>query len=354
MNEKKGFTLVEILITIAVAAVLTGAAAVGFTRSMEKADANQAVAYLRTIHTAQKMYYGKWQNFLPMNNSAEIKAELGAETQSRRYAFQVVPVGAGFLATATGPLGSISVDQDGVFSATGTALARGYAPAGGLAGAAVGAVEADKAAEDARLQGASDREVQLARDRASAAVLAGNDMAETLAERAERDRLLAAQRLRDDEAANLTAQQQQRQNELRDAQDALQEVRDDIADADGEKVAADNQTTTYGVLLLATGAVTKAQKDLDDLPPGDPRIADYKKALDDATDAERRAFSAYTIAAAYYVTMLGGEEAMTAAKVQAALDGLADAIQAVADAQAAWDAVKPVDSAPADPVEEED
>ena len=97
--------------------------------------ASQAIAYLRTIKTAEKMYIAKWKTYYAYANFAAIKTGLGAETQANDYTFSVtvspIPPSAGttFTATATktGATGTITLDQDGTFGATGSEA--GYAPA---------------------------------------------------------------------------------------------------------------------------------------------------------------------------------------------------------------------------------
>ena len=130
MSRKKGFTLTEILIPVLVLAALAAIAMPGFTKAKKKASANQAVAYLRTIRTSEKMYYAKFKEYWGYATSANIKTGLGAETNANDYTFVVTaPTAATFTATATktGATGTITLNQDGTFAATGSEA--GYAPA---------------------------------------------------------------------------------------------------------------------------------------------------------------------------------------------------------------------------------
>ncbi|MFA5159890.1 MAG: prepilin-type N-terminal cleavage/methylation domain-containing protein [Candidatus Omnitrophota bacterium] len=130
MSKKKGFTLTEILITILVLAVLAGIALPGFSNAKKKAAANQAIAYLRTIRTAEKMYYARWKTYQAFANYTDIKTDLSAEVKTADYTFDVTSTsGTAFTATATKTStgGTITLDQDGIFDATGSEV--GYAPA---------------------------------------------------------------------------------------------------------------------------------------------------------------------------------------------------------------------------------
>ena len=121
MSRKKAFTLTEILIAVVVMAVLASVAVPGFSAAKKKAAASQAIAYLRTIKTSQKMYFAKWGTYLARANSSDIKAELGAETRAKDYTFSVTtPTPTTFTATATTSGGTLTLNQDGTFTATGT------------------------------------------------------------------------------------------------------------------------------------------------------------------------------------------------------------------------------------------
>ena len=116
---KKGFTLVEILITIVILAVLAAIAIPGFSRSRDKAAESQAVAYLRTIRTGEKMYYAKNAAYIACGDATAIRTNLGVEVTERYYTFDVVGVAVGppptFLARAIGTTHTITLDQAGIF-----------------------------------------------------------------------------------------------------------------------------------------------------------------------------------------------------------------------------------------------
>ena len=134
---KKGFTLTELLITIVVMAVLASIAIPSFAKSAERARANQAIAYLRTIRTAETMFFSKNGTYVtscadfpacapcsaPPDTAAEIRCLLGAEVSSADYSFSVAQTATTFVATATRTVGipatTISLDQNGAWVCTG-------------------------------------------------------------------------------------------------------------------------------------------------------------------------------------------------------------------------------------------
>ena len=119
MDRKKGFTMIEILVTILILGALAAVTIPGFTKAKTKAEKDQAVAYLRTVRTSMRMYYGKWKTYLPLANTGLIKTNLGAETQARDYSFSVAapsyPNATTFTATAfrSSDSKTITIDQDG-------------------------------------------------------------------------------------------------------------------------------------------------------------------------------------------------------------------------------------------------
>jgi len=62
---KKGFSLIEILITISILAIIAGVAIPSFRASKIKHEAAQARTYLRTLQLAETMYYSKHGFYQP-------------------------------------------------------------------------------------------------------------------------------------------------------------------------------------------------------------------------------------------------------------------------------------------------
>ena len=104
---KRGFTLIEILIAIGILSVLAAIAIPGFSKPSKKADANQAVVFLRAIRLAEKMYLAKNGTYLAESDANSIRTNLGAEISDGKYSFSVVatnpipPAQPTFTATAT-------------------------------------------------------------------------------------------------------------------------------------------------------------------------------------------------------------------------------------------------------------
>jgi len=105
VRKGKGFTLVEILSVVVVLAVLGGVAIPAFSRSKDKAEANQAIAYLRTLRTAERLAYARngayaCQTAGSCDTAAEIKSVLFGTEVSGAYAFIVTATATTFLARA--------------------------------------------------------------------------------------------------------------------------------------------------------------------------------------------------------------------------------------------------------------
>jgi type IV pilus assembly protein PilE len=125
MGKKRGFTIIEILITLLIVSTLAAVAIPGFAKAKTKAEKNQAIAYLRTIRSSMRMYYGKWKNTVALANTTAIKNALGVETQLTGYTFAVTaPTTSTFNATATRTSDSqtLTLNQDGAWSGTNTPL----------------------------------------------------------------------------------------------------------------------------------------------------------------------------------------------------------------------------------------
>jgi len=106
---KKGFTLAELLMVIVIAGILAAIALPNFSKSVEKGKAKQAIAYLRLIRSAQKIYASNNNGVYacaagtPCTNPAQIKSVLNLEITAENYTFTVAAgdPATTFTATAT-------------------------------------------------------------------------------------------------------------------------------------------------------------------------------------------------------------------------------------------------------------
>jgi type IV pilus assembly protein PilE len=122
---KKGFTLTELLVTIVLLAVLASIAVPGFSRSRDKAAANQAIDFLRVIRTAQDIHFSKNGDYGCQGGAGDtctdrgsIRTALGAEISEGLYNFTVTGGATTFSATAVRGTCTIGITQTGNFTAT--------------------------------------------------------------------------------------------------------------------------------------------------------------------------------------------------------------------------------------------
>ncbi len=116
--------MAEILTALVIVAVIASIAVPGFLKAKTKAEKNQAIAYLRSIRAAQKIYYGKWRTFVNTGTTALIESTLGAEAKATGYNFAATGTATTFSATATRTSDSqtLTLNQNGVWSGTNTPL----------------------------------------------------------------------------------------------------------------------------------------------------------------------------------------------------------------------------------------
>lgn len=74
--EKRGFNLVELIITVLVAGVLATLAIPGFSKMKENAFDQEAIANLKLISAAQNIYRMEISNFTSCNNINEVNSRL--------------------------------------------------------------------------------------------------------------------------------------------------------------------------------------------------------------------------------------------------------------------------------------
>jgi prepilin-type N-terminal cleavage/methylation domain-containing protein len=94
MNAKniKSFTLMEMMVTVLIAAVLASMALVGYRRSILLADVEDGIRQLTLIHGAQQIYKAKnWKYWIPATQNftpiSQINNALGLELPDDKFDF---------------------------------------------------------------------------------------------------------------------------------------------------------------------------------------------------------------------------------------------------------------------------
>lgn len=117
--------MVEVLVTIAIVAVVASFAIPNYSKSKLSSRKNEAITCLRGIRTAEKMYWAKWKTYVACADKAAVKSTLGLEIQSSDYTYGVTaPSSTTFTATATRTSDSktLILNQDAAWSGNNTPL----------------------------------------------------------------------------------------------------------------------------------------------------------------------------------------------------------------------------------------
>jgi prepilin-type N-terminal cleavage/methylation domain-containing protein len=124
--RKPGYTLIEIIVGLIVTGVLLSIGVPRFQQSLEQSRANVAGANLRTIWSAQRLYWLENRTYAPDLNTllAANLIDPSLPTATAPYSYLVANVSdSGFTATATrcgttNWSGSYTIAADGTFSGT--------------------------------------------------------------------------------------------------------------------------------------------------------------------------------------------------------------------------------------------
>ena len=114
--NKKGFTLVEVLIVVIIIGILASIGIPQFAASIEKAKGGEARAGLGHIQTGEKVYFA--ENEYYTTNTADLDISLS----QKYWTFSIsTPSSTTYIATATRSGGTrsgqtITMDQDGTIS----------------------------------------------------------------------------------------------------------------------------------------------------------------------------------------------------------------------------------------------
>ena len=82
MHKKSGFTLVELMVVVAIIGILVTLAIPNYARSMERSKCSQAVQILKDMRTAAMSYYANNENFPSPGQEADLEDEVGANFYS--------------------------------------------------------------------------------------------------------------------------------------------------------------------------------------------------------------------------------------------------------------------------------
>ena len=106
---RRGFTLIEIISTIFIIAVLAAVAFPNYTRTVQNNEAKQAAIYLRAIRLAEKMYLAKNNTYIACANASAIRTNLGVEVSAGKWTYAVTANATTFTATATRTSDSVTI-----------------------------------------------------------------------------------------------------------------------------------------------------------------------------------------------------------------------------------------------------
>ncbi len=116
--KRKGFTLVELLVVVAIIGVIAGLAIPRFMRSSSKAKQGEAQLILKQIYDMQRAYCQAYDTYYPSDGSSVVMQPGGAigsldveVMSSARYSYSVTATRTSFTATA-GTKKATGLDDD--------------------------------------------------------------------------------------------------------------------------------------------------------------------------------------------------------------------------------------------------
>jgi len=148
MMNKKGFTLVELMVVIVIIGVLAAVALPKFADAINKSRASEAPNLIGQIASAEAVYQGEQETYVAIGqtdgaggaNDDLFQSSLGVNTKSTYFTYVTVERGgsisAGFTATASsmadrfgGAAGTVQISVDDQSGKTNNAGSQKYIPA---------------------------------------------------------------------------------------------------------------------------------------------------------------------------------------------------------------------------------
>ncbi len=86
---KNGFTLIEIVMVMVIVGALAAMAVPMFIRSVEEGKNQEAVAALRLIRTAERLYYLDYDVYVAAADTNEVNTKLELDIESKNWKFWV-------------------------------------------------------------------------------------------------------------------------------------------------------------------------------------------------------------------------------------------------------------------------
>ena len=135
IRKSRGFTLIELMIVVAIIGILAAIAIPNFIKFQAKSKQSEAKTNLKAIFTAEKSYYGEKDTYHKEFSIVGFKPERG-----NRYTYQIggtdisydsvrfptAPTAAAKTATSTSPSGTTAVTPNVITGSQGTFAARAY------------------------------------------------------------------------------------------------------------------------------------------------------------------------------------------------------------------------------------
>ena len=123
-SPRRGLTLMEVMVTMAVIGIVVASSTTSIIRTMEQVNVDYAGAGLRSIWNAQRLYWVEHRAYAPTVADLETAELLDNSLDSTKFDFVIASATSGaFLAEAQRVgsnrwSGTLSIDQDGALSGT--------------------------------------------------------------------------------------------------------------------------------------------------------------------------------------------------------------------------------------------